>query len=249
MRYGLILVLGLVLGAGATAFLLGMPRIKSSPGAAVMAPEASGDPEGTVVISFSNSFFGLLLTALFRDVGPPAFRLSSLPNHSEQFGLLRTSLQQGCSNTITLAQEGSNVKTQVQFANGKITLPLAFNGSYNLLGNCLQFKGWARTNIQLRFEKDKQTVYGQVNVDEINLEGVNPAANNFVTVFVRDAIDEKVNPLELIKAPQLQLAIPVKASNGALKARVKDVRSDVLNGSLNLHITYEFTGERSGAGG
>jgi len=249
MRYGLILILGLVLGAGATAFLLGIPRIKSTPGAVVNAPESSGDPPGTVVISFSSSFFELLLTSLFRDLGPPALHLGSVPKSSEPFSLQPAILLQGCTNTITLAQQGSNVKTQVQFANGKISLPLAFSGNYNLLGNCLQFKGWAQTDIQLRFDKDKQTVYGQVNVDTVNLEGVNPAANNFVTVFVRDAIDEKVNPLELIKAPQLQLAIPVKASNGAVKARVKDVRSDIQNGSLNLHITYEFSGERGGAGG
>jgi len=249
MRYGLILILGLVLGAGAAAFLLGMPRIKSAPGAAVKAPDASGDSSATVVISINNSFFDQLLTTLFRDLGPPSLHLGSLPNDSGPLSLQPATLQEGCSNTIILAQEGSNVKTQVQFANGKITLPLAFSGNYNLLGNCLQFKGWAQTDIQLRFDKDKQTVYGQVNVDTVNLEGVNPAANNFVTVFVRDAIDEKVNPLELIKPPQLQLAIPVKASNGAVKAHVKDVRSDVQNGSLNLHITYEFSGERTGAGG
>ena len=41
---------------------------------------------------------------------------------------------------ITLAPEGSNIKTEVQFANGQITAPLAFSGSYNLLGNCMQFK-------------------------------------------------------------------------------------------------------------
>jgi hypothetical protein len=134
----------------------------------------------------------------------------------------------------------------VQFANGKISVPLAFNGSYNLLGNCMQFKGWADTAIQLRFDQASQTIYGQINVDAVNLEGVNPVANQLVTAFVREAIDSRVNPLELIRAPQLQLAIPVKASNGAVKAHVKDVRAEVLDGSLKLHITYEFSGERSG---
>jgi hypothetical protein len=109
----------------------------------------------------------------------------------------------------------------------------------------MQFKGWAATSIQLRFDQGSQTVYGRVNVDSVNLEGINPIANNFVTVFVRDAIDQKVNPLELIRAPQLQLAIPVRASNGAVKATVTDVRSEILNGSMKLHITYAFSAQRT----
>jgi hypothetical protein len=53
-----------------------------------------------------------------------------------------------------------------------------------------------------------------------------------------------VNPLLLINEPQLSLMIPVKASNGAVKARAKDVRAEILNGSLKLYVTYEFTGLR-----
>jgi hypothetical protein len=239
MKYLVFLILGLILGVGGAVFFLGMPRAKSTPGVAVKAPSSSQNP--TVVLEVSNSFFELLLGAVFRDLGPPALRLGS-SNQGE--ATIQQVAFQGCTNTITLAQEGSNVKTQVQFAGGKISVPLAFSGSYNLLGNCMQFKGWAQTSIQLRFDQPKQTVYGVVNVDSVNLEGVNPMANNFVTVFVRDAIDQKVNPLELIRAPQLQLAIPVKASNGAVKAQVKDVTAEVLDGSLNLHIFYEFVGQR-----
>jgi len=139
------------------------------------------------------------------------------------------------------------MKTDVQFAEGKISAPLAFSGSYNFMGTCMQFKGWAQTSIRLRFDQEKQTVYGQVDVEGVNLEGVNPLANNFVTVFVRNAIDERVNPLELVRAQQLQLMIPVKASNGALKAHVKDVRAEMLDGSLKMHISYEFSGEKGQA--
>ena len=67
---------------------------------------------------------------------------------------------------------------------------MAFTGSYNLVGNCMQFKGWAQTSIQLRFDEPKQTVYGSVNVEGVNLEGVSPVANNFVTVFVQTAINQ-----------------------------------------------------------
>jgi hypothetical protein len=44
----------------------------------------------------------------------------------------------------------------------------------------------------------------------------------------------------------LSLQIPVKASNGAVKARAKDVRAEVLDGSLKLYLTYEFSGVKDG---
>jgi hypothetical protein len=244
MKYVVILALGLLLGAGLAVFLLGTPSLKSFPGEPVQAP--SGDTSGaeSVMITVGNGFFNDLLGAVFRDLDPPAFNLADAGNTSSLAGFQPSALQQGCANTITLMQEVSNSKTQVQFANGKIQVPMAFNGSYNLLGNCTQFKGWAQSTLELRFDQQKQTVYGQIVVEGVNLEGVNPIANSFVTTFVRNAIDQRVNPLELIRAPQLQLMIPVKASNGAVKAQVKDVRAEVLDGTLKLHIFYEFSGAR-----
>jgi hypothetical protein len=108
----------------------------------------------------------------------------------------------------------------------------------------MQFKGWAQTSVQLSFDQPSQTLYGRVNVEGVNLEGVAPFANNFVTVFVRTAIDSRVNPLQILRPQQLQLLIPVQASNGTVKAHVKDVRSEVQDGSLRLHITYDFTGAK-----
>jgi len=132
----------------------------------------------------------------------------------------------------------------VRFAGGKITAPLAFSGSYNLLGNCMQFKGSADTAVLLSFDQSKQTVYGQLNIEGMNLEGVPPLANNFVTVFVQNAINERVNPFEVLRAQQLALSMPVQASGGTLKAQVKDVRAEVVEGALRLHITYDFSAVR-----
>ena len=244
MKYLLVLLLGLLLGAGVTVYFLGIPRAKSRPGVEVTAPDPAGDPAGTVVISLTKGFIDGLLGTIFKDLGAPSFHLagSGVPGGEAKIG--QAAFQQGCSNAITLAPEGSNVKTEVQFTNGKVQAPLAFSGSYNLLGNCMQFKGWAQTGIRLRFDQANQTVYGQVDVEGVNLEGVNPVANNFVTVFVRNAIDQRVNPLELIRAQQLQLMIPVKASSGVVQARVKDVRAEMVDGALRMHISYEFMGEK-----
>jgi hypothetical protein len=126
---------------------------------------------------------------------------------------------------------------------------MAFTGSYSLAGQCIQFKGWAQTSIKLSFDEARQTVYGYVDVQGVNLEGVNPITNNFLTVFVQGAINQRVNPLVLVSEPQLSLAIPVKASNGAVKARAKDVRADIQEGSLKLHLTYEFSGVKAGGSG
>ena len=252
MKYILLLILGLAIGAGAAVFLLGVPSAKATPGTPVQAPQAGGDPAGTVVVSISDSFFDELLGTIFRDLGPPSFKLAaeadgrrnvshpwfSLPN------IQRAAFQGGCTNSVTLAAEGNNVKTRVQFAGGKISAPLVFSGNYNLLGNCTQFKGWAQTTIQLSFDQPSQTLYGRVNVEGVNLEGVAPFANNFVTVFVRTAIDSKVNPIQFLRPQQLQLLIPIQASNGSVKAQVKDVRAEVQDGFLRLHITYDFSGAK-----
>ena len=85
-----------------------------------------------------------------------------------------------------------------------------------------------------------------MNVEGVNLEGVNPIANTMVTAFVQGAINQRVNPLVLVSEPQLSLMIPVKASNGTVKARAKDVRAEVLEGSLKLYLTYEFSGVKDG---
>lgn len=244
MKYILILILGLVVGGAAAVFLLGTPGAKAVPGVAVQAPDPAGDPPATVVISLSNSFFDGLLGTIFKDLGPPSFQLGSLGPESSVVEFRNAAFQGGCQNTITLNPEGSNTRTQVQFGGGKISAPLIFNGSYSLLGNCTQLKGWAQTTIDLSFDQPKQTLYGRVNVEGVNLENVAPFANSFVTVFVRTAIDSRVNPIEILRPQQLQLMLPVAASGGTVKATVKDIRSDVQDGVLRLHITYDFVGTK-----
>src|SRR6185503_15338551 len=243
MKYVLILLIGILLGGGAAIFFLGASPAKSAPGQAVRPPDQGGSPPATVVISLDQTFIDGMLATTFNGLGTPTFQLGQ--NREQGFERVEEALfQGGCNNTITLLPEGSGVKTGVQFRSGGIYAPMAFTGSYNLAG-CLQFKGWAQTKINLSFDQEKQIVYGQVEVEGVNLEGVNPIANNFVTVFVQSAINQKVNPLLLISEPQLSLMIPVKASNGAVKARAKDVRAEVLDGALKLHLTYEFSGVRN----
>ena len=241
MRYVVILLLGILLGAGGAIFFLGAPPAKSAPGTPVKAPDQGAPPPATVVVSLEQSFIDAVLATTFQGLGTPTFHIGRADGRSiEQ--ITPALFQDGCNNSITLLPESGGVKTGVQFHNGTVNAPLAFNGSYSLAGQCMQFKGWAQTAIKLSFDQAKQTVYGYVDVQGVNLEGANPIANNFLTVFVQGAINQRVNPLVLVSEPQLSLAIPVKASNGAVKARAKDVRADIQEGSLKLQVTYEFTG-------
>lgn len=243
MRYVVVLVLGVLLGAGVAIYVLGIGPARSAPGVAVRPPDGQAPP-ATIVIGLEQNFVDAVLATTFSGLANPTFQLSQSAGSD---GFTTAAFQGGCTNSITLLPEGSGVKTGVQFKNGTVSAPLAFNGSYNFTGQCIQFKGWAQTNIKLYFEEAKQTVYGNVEVEGVNLEGVNPIANTFVTVFVQSAINQRVNPLVLVSEPQLSLMIPVKASNGTVKARAKDVRAEILDGSLKLHLTYEFTGVRGDA--
>jgi hypothetical protein len=227
------------MGGGAAVYFLGAPRAKAAPGVAVKAPDKGANPAAKVEVGLEQSFVDGVLATTFSGLGTPTFNLGQSNGTMDR--IITAAFQGGCKNSITLLPEGSGVKTGVQFRNNEISAPMAFSGSYNL-GTCMQFKGWAQTSIKLTFDEAKQTVYGNVNVEGVNLEGVNPIANNFVTVFVQSAINQRVNPLVLVGEPQLSLMIPVKASNGSVKARAKDVRAEILDGSMKLQVIYEFSG-------
>jgi len=241
MKYVLILLLGIILGGGAAVYFLGTPRAGSAPGVKMQAPNKGGDPPGTVTVSLDQGFVDAVLGTTFSGLGSPTFKLSQA-NDAGVETITPALFQGGCENTITILPEGSGAKTGVQFKAGSIAAPMVFSGSYNLMGNCMQFKGWAQTSIQLQFDQPKQTVYGYVKVDGVNLEGVAPMANAFVTVFVQNAINQRVNPLVLVNERQLSLLVPVKAANGSVKAEAKDVRAEILEGALRLHVTYDFVG-------
>ena len=169
MRYVAILLVGILLGGGAAVFFLGTPPAKAVPGQPVQAPNQGGNPPGTVVVALEQSFVDAVLATTFNGLGTPTFQLGQARDGVER--IENAALQSGCTNTITLLAEGSGAKTGVQFRNGNIYAPLAFTGSYNLAGSCMQFKGWAQTTIKLSFDQEKQTVFGFVNVDGVNLDG------------------------------------------------------------------------------
>jgi hypothetical protein len=253
MKYILLLLVGALLGAALTFYIfVGAPRMKQAQtGAPLQAPDAAGDPPGTAVLTLDEKFFDTLLSTIFRDLNAPAFRLANVPKESELAlagtdGVRFVQTQEGgCTNQVVLAQEGGGVRTGVSLKNGQIVAPLAFSGSRALFGQCMNFSGAAEANITLYFKPEEQTLYGQITISSVNLANVSPLANPLVTSFVQTAINQKVNPLVLMRGAQLSLNVPVQASNGTLKAQAKDVRSEVKDGALRLHVTYDFSGARA----
>lgn len=252
MKYLLALItglIGLVLGALIVLFLVGAGRAKPLPGQPVQAPDPNGDAPGTAVITLDEKFFDVLLGSIFRDLGQPSFpleltKLEQSPLHNATQKMIPAALQNDCPDLVVVKNEGSNVKTGVRFTGGKIIAPLAFTGSKNILGGCVRFEGWAQAVIELRFDQEKQTVYGQINVEGVNLEGAPAAVGGIATLLVQRSINQRINPLEILRAPQLSLAMPIQSTNGTLSAKVKDVRSEVVDGKLILHLSFDFAGVR-----
>lgn len=256
MRYFLTLVVGVIAGAVLAYFLfVGTPRFRVSSRDAMSAPETGGDPPGTVVVALDEKFFDALLTSVFRDLNPPTFPLQARAVE-DRFGSIFArydkgarpvflNAQSGCQSQVVIMREGGGVKTGVRFDNGKIVAPLAFSGSYlvPLVGQCVSFSGAAQAGITLRFDESKQTLFGEIDVESVNLENA-PALNGVLQTYVQNAINNRVNPIQVLSGAQLAINAPVQASKGTLRAQVKDIRYEVKDNALRLYITYDFSGAR-----
>ena len=235
-------MLGLVLGGVLTFFfLVGAPRAGKAPGAPIKAPDAT-IPAGTAQIVLRQDFFNDVLTTIFRDMNKPSFELSSSTSTGEPPMPEQALFQQPCDGKINILAEGTGVQTGVSFENNTITAPLAFTGNYRSAFGCFPFSGWARSNFELRYDAAQQMVFGQLNVDTVNLEGVNPIVNAIATPLVQSTLNTRVNPIRILDAKQLAVDVPVASTGGRLQASVSDVRADVKDNALNLYITYSFSG-------
>lgn len=240
----LALIIGLLLGALGAVYFLGSWRAHKLPGVPLRPPDQTGAAPSTVAVTIDEKFFDSLLNTIFQQLGPPQLKLST---NLTRPAMQMIALQNSCSNVLTLNSEGDNVKTGVRLTGGKIVVPLAFSGSYSILTNCVDFKGTAQATVELSFDQEQQKVFGRLDVDEVALDNVTPLVSGLVTAFVRKTIDVRLNPFPVLSVSQLSLSVPIQASGGSLKARIKDVRAEVQEGTLKLYLTYDFSGERVSA--
>jgi len=242
-------ILGLIIG-GAVVFysFVGAPRAAQLPGEPIKAPDQNGTPPGTATLVLNQQFFDTILSTIFRDMNAPAFplNLTGKNNYAEiakpQYASF--ALQGECEGKIALKPEGSGVTTGVRLEGEKISAPLAFSGSTSVFGQCINFAGWAQASLNLRFDESQQNVYGQIDVETVNLDGVSPIVGGFVTPLVQSSLNSRVNPITILRGQQLALNLPIAASGGTLAAKVKDVRSEVKDNAVNLYVTYDFAGTK-----
>ncbi len=245
--------LGLILCAGLlnTAAMIGVgqtSRERKAEGSKQAARPSLPPAEATITLN--EQFMNSLLDAVFTNLRPPSFPLSltktdapaTTPTAPETANALASSKPVNqCASEVVLEREIGGVKTAVRFENGRIVAPLAFTGTYNtgLLG-CLRFQGWADTVINLEFNRERQTLNARVSVVDIHLQGVPQLANGVVVNMVQNAIDQRINPIEILQAAQLTTRLPISAAGGALRLRAKELRPEVIPGAVRLHIIYEF---------
>lgn len=213
-----------------------------------------------VVVSLNERFFDTLLDAIFTNLKTPSFpiaengskfKVNSLksPIGVSSFGEIKQSIRNpkskiqnsACDESIRLQREIDGVKTAVRFRDGKIYAPLAFAGSYNppFVG-CVDFQGYAETNIELEFDKQKQTLVGRAKVLNVVLSGTGGIGGGFITKTVQNSLDKKINPLPILSTDKLSFLIPVQNAGGALRMRATGIRTEIIAGALNVYIAFEF---------
>jgi hypothetical protein len=185
-------------------------------------------PAGEVVVVLSEQLLSSVVEAIAAQPVPPTYKLS---RGGEAGG--------GCADVVSLLPETQGARTAVRFVDGRITAPVAFRGAYEppLVG-CVNFEGWADTTIELEFDPARQTLNARLRVREINLRNVPSFAGTGLAGLVQDAIDERVNPVEILRAEQLGARLP--AARGSLRLRAREVRHEVAGKELRLRIVYEI---------
>lgn len=220
-------------------FFVGVPRSAQLVGTPIQLPDSNAVQPATAQVVLKQEFFNEVLKTIFRDVNPPSFPLGLSANAENS-----APMQEGqCQSRITLLPESNGVSSSLSFENNKVSAPLAFRGSYNSMLGCLSFSGWAKSNLEMRFDAEKQIVFGQLNIETVNLDGVNPLLSGVITPLIQSTLNQRVNPVQILDGKQLAFSLPIKASNAKLNANVKDVRSEIKDNAMNLFLIYELVGE------
>lgn len=210
-----------------------------------------------VTIQLNERFFETVFDAIFNNAKPLEFPLSfnNLPGNEKAVlpnaaawseNSFRETRKRNyaprCQEKITIMREMKGVRTAVKFREGKIYAPIAFTGVYNppLVG-CLEFQGWAETNIELEFDKARQTLYGRAKVKNIQLGTVANLAGGFIAKFVQNSIDKKINPIEILKTDRLEFVVPIQQTDSLLKLKAENLRYEVGENLLNIFVNLEFS--------
>ncbi len=211
-----------------------------------------------VAVSLSEPFFDALLDSVFQNFDPPQFSIAQnqvkrrdqetlsitkdVSNHNALSfaGDDRGSNRPVCNETIKILREINGVRTSVRFREGKIYVPLAFSGDYAppFVG-CVEFSGWAEANIDLEFDQAGQRLIGRARVLNVNLSGTGGVGGTLIAKLLQGSIDKKLNPIEIMRLDKVSFGLPVPNA-GNIRMKATGVRPEIVNGLLQIHISYDF---------
>jgi hypothetical protein len=181
-----------------------------------------------LTLTLNEQFIDAAIDAVLQKGEPPAVDL-----RSEQS-------DPSCRESLRLRRESSGVKTAVRFREGKIIAPIAFEGSYRMpLLGCIDAAGSADTVIDLEFDQPGQRVLARAKVSGVSLNGTGGVGKNLLGRLVQSSVDERVNPIELVKLERLSFVFPIQNS-GSLKLTAVGFRYTIQNGIISLHIAYDL---------
>ncbi|MCO6512430.1 MAG: hypothetical protein J5I65_16730 [Aridibacter famidurans] len=193
-------------------------------------------------LTLSEQFFDARLEAVFTKLEPPSVSIASAAGESiiEQASSGGPSESPACKEAVTLKKEIDGVRTAVRFRNGKIYAPIAFLGNYNppLIG-CIEFRGWAETDIDLVYDSNRKALVGNARVLNVNLSGTGGLGGELIARMVQNSIDSRINPIEIVSMDKLSFTVPVRDS-GNLRMNALGIRHQVVDKAIDVYIKYEF---------
>lgn len=187
-------------------------------------------PAGEVLVVLQESMLDALLDSIVSQPNPPVFPLSK-----------RAPSDKNCVSEISPVRESGGQRTSVRFREGRVTAVIAFRGTYEApLVGCVRFEGWADSVFNLTFDAARQALLARVEVRDVQLRGIPSALGGGITGLVQDGLDERVNPIEILRAEQLGGRVPASRGASALRLRAREVRHEVAGQELRLRIAYEI---------
>lgn len=194
---------------------------------------ASNSPAAEATVTVNEQFLNSFLTAIFDNLKEPSMPLT--------IGGASSGGEYGCASEIRLKREVGGVRTAVHFENGRILGPLAFAGAYSsTLMGCIEFSGWADSEVTLDFDSARQALMARFHLREIHLANTPAVLSGPLLNMVQGTIDRRYNPVALFTLEQLSTRVNVQPAGGALQLRATEVRPEVTPSAVTLHITYEF---------
>jgi hypothetical protein len=199
-----------------------------------------------VTVTLNEQFFDSLIDAIFKNGKAPEFliagrEVSTVSSNAFVDGRPSGTKAPACDQKIVLQREVGGTRTAVRFRAGKITAPIAFTGSYDIpLIGCVDFAGVAETNINLEFNRERQALTGRAQVMNVDLNGTGGIGGSVIARLIQNSIDQKINPINILHSDKLTFLVPIQSS-GSLKMKATNVRCDVGQNALNIHVTYEFS--------